>query len=216
MVSALVTLGRDQAYIGVMMDDLVTRTPREPYRMFTCRAEHRLLLRSDNADARLTPWAHALGLIDGHRWEAWTARHAELGGLRALFERKTLGAPTLADLARRQETSFPDLSRLVEERGSVATEPLLVERVVTEVRYAGYIVRQRADVRRQEREESAWFPVDLDPSVIQGLRNEARDALVRYRPGTLGQAGRVEGITPSDLTLVALAIRRHAPVFDSA
>jgi tRNA uridine 5-carboxymethylaminomethyl modification enzyme len=212
----LVTLGRDQAYIGVMMDDLVTRTPREPYRMFTSRAEHRLLLRADNADERLTPWAHELGLIDEHRWNAWTARHAELGRLRALFERKTPGAPTLADLARRQETSIPELSRLVEERGSIATEPPLVERVATELQYAGYIVRQRAEVRRQERNESTRIPVDLQPSVIQGLRNEARDALARYRPATLGQAARVEGITPADLTLIALAIRRHEPAADTA
>jgi tRNA uridine 5-carboxymethylaminomethyl modification enzyme len=211
----LVTLGRDQAYIGVMMDDLVTRTPREPYRMFTSRAEHRLLLRADNADERLTPWAREHGLVDDHRWAAWTARHAELERLRALFEHKTTGVPTLADLARRQETSVPELSRLAEERGAVETETPLVERVATELQYAGYIVRQRAEVRRQERNESTRIPIDLQPAVIQGLRNEARDALSRYRPATLGQAARVEGITPADLTLIALAIRRHTRAADT-
>ena len=211
-----VTLGRDQAYIGVMMDDLVTRTPREPYRMFTSRAEHRLLLRADNADERLTPWAREHGLIDDLRWEAWTTRHAELGRLRALFDQKTPGAPTLAELARRQETSIPELSSLAEARGAAPTQPPLVERIATELQYAGYIVRQRAEVRRQERNESTRIPVDLQPSSISGLRNEARDALTRYRPATLGQAARVEGITPADLTLIALAIRRHQPATDTA
>ena len=196
------------------MDDLVTRTPREPYRMFTSRAEHRLLLRADNADERLTPWAREHGLVDENRWEAWTARHAELGRLRALFDQKTPGAPTLAELARRQETSITELSRLAEERGAASTQPPLVERVATELQYAGYIVRQRAEVRRQERNESTRIPVDLQPSAISGLRNEARDALSRYRPATLGQAARVEGITPADLTLIALAIRRHRSAVD--
>ncbi len=198
-----------------MMDDLVTRTPREPYRMFTSRAEHRLLLRADNADERLTPWAREHGLIDDHRWAAWTSRHDELERLRTLFEHKIQGAPTLAELARRQETSIPELSKLAEERGAVETAAPLVERVATELQYAGYIVRQRAEVRRQQRNESTRIPIVLQPATIQGLRNEARDALSRYRPATLGQAARVEGITPADLTLIALAIRRHSRPADT-
>ena len=204
---ALCTLGRDQAYIGVMMDDLVTRTPREPYRMFTSRAEHRLLLRSDNADARLTPWGHALGLIEPVRWEAWTRREQQLQVIRMIFAADN---ERISREARRQDTPLEDIETLCRQDAMCPDAPALLERVLTEVRYEGYIERQHRDVARQKREESVSIPDDLDPAGIQGLRNEARDALLRYRPGTLGQAGRIEGITPSDLTLVAIAIKRRS------
>jgi len=204
---ALCTLGRDQAYIGVMMDDLVTRTPREPYRMFTSRAEHRLLLRSDNADARLTPWGHALGLIEPDRWKAWARREQQLEMIRKIFAADN---ERISREARRQDTPLEDIERLCRHDAECPDEPALLERVLTEVRYEGYIERQHRDVARQKREESVLIPADLDPADIQGLRHEARDALLRYRPGTLGQAGRIEGITPSDLTLVAIAIKRRA------
>lgn len=206
----MLTLGRERAYIGVMMDDLVTRTPREPYRMFTSRAEHRLLLRADNADERLTPWGREHGLVDAPRWAAWCEREVSLGKLRTLFERRVTGTPTLGEQARRQDSQLPDLVRQAESLAGRAVDPRLLERVVTEERYAGYIVRQQAEVRRQARNESTRIPAELDPSAIKGLRNEARDALGRYRPATLGQAARVEGITPADLTLIALSIRRNA------
>ena len=201
------TLGRDQAYIGVMMDDLVTRTPREPYRMFTSRAEHRLLLRSDNADARLTPWAHARGLIEETRWEAWEQRECQLQVIRKIFAADN---ERISREARRQDTPLDRIESICRLDPECPDAPGLLERVLTEVRYEGYIERQHRDVARQKREESVLIPSDLDPAAIQGLRNEARDALLRYRPGTLGQAGRIEGITPSDLTLVAIAIKRRS------
>ena len=204
---ALCTLGRDQAYIGVMMDDLVTRTPREPYRMFTSRAEHRLLLRSDNADARLTPWGHALGLIEPVRWESWTRRERHLQVIRTIFAADN---ERISREARRQDTPLKEIEILCRHDAKCPDDPALLERVLTEVRYEGYIERQHRDVARQKREESVLIPADLEPAAIQGLRHEARDALLRYRPGTLGQAGRIEGITPSDLTLVAIAIKRRS------
>ena len=204
---ALCTLGRDQAYIGVMMDDLVTRTPREPYRMFTSRAEHRLLLRSDNADARLTPWGHALGLIEPVRWASWTRRERHLQVIRTIFAADN---ERISREARRQDTPLKDIETLCRHDAKCPEDPALLERVLTEVRYEGYIERQHRDVARQKREESVLIPADLDPAGIQGLRHEARDALLRYRPGTLGQAGRIEGVTPSDLTLVAIAIKRRS------
>ncbi len=204
---SLLTLGRDQAYIGVMMDDLVTRTPREPYRMFTSRAEHRLLLRSDNADARLTPWGRALGLIREDRWRAWEDRTRQLELIRKVFAADN---ERISREARRQDTPLDRIESLCRLDPGCPDAPALLERVLTEVRYEGYIERQHRDVARQKREESVLIPVDLDPREIQGLRHEARDALMRYRPGTLGQAGRIEGVTPSDLTLVAIAIKRRS------
>ena len=207
----LQTLGRDQAYIGVMMDDLVTRTPREPYRMFTSRAEHRLLLRSDNSDERLTRWGRELGLIDDARWNAWCTRSDELERLRTLCEVRSGGTPTLGELFKRQGSSLDDLICHARERGGVEPDVALLQRVATEYQYAGYIRRQSAEIKRQQRSESMLIPTDLDPHSISGLRNEAREALVRYQPATLGQAGRVEGITPADLTLISLEIRRNHP-----
>ncbi|MEE2680992.1 MAG: tRNA uridine-5-carboxymethylaminomethyl(34) synthesis enzyme MnmG [Planctomycetota bacterium] len=208
---SLETLGRDQAYIGVMMDDLVTRTPREPYRMFTSRAEHRLLLRSDNADERLTRWGRQLGLVDDERWDAWTVRSTELDRLRALCEIRTTGNVTLGELFKRQDSSLEELVHHAREHGGSDPDVHLLQRVATEYQYAGYIHRQAAEIKRQQRSESTRIPPDLDPQSISGLRNEAREALARYRPATLGQAARVEGITPADLTLISLEVRRtHA------
>ena len=203
------TLGRDQAYIGVMMDDLVTRTPREPYRMFTSRAEHRLLLRSDNADERLTQWGRDQGLVDDARWTAWSARSEELDRIRALCEVRTTGSPTLGELFKRQDSSVDSLVEHARQYGGIEPDVSLLQRVATEYRYAGYIRRQSAEIKRQKRSESMQIPSNLDPHSISGLRNEAREALARYQPATLGQAARVEGITPADLTLISLEIRRN-------
>lgn len=200
----LIRLGRDQAYLGVMMDDLVTKTPREPYRMFTSRAEHRLRLRSDNADERLTLLGRELGLVDDVRWNAFTHRRTQLDAIRAAFDRIIVEGKTLREYARRPETSLDQITaRLV---GSF--NRALVERVATEARYDGYITRQHAEIRRQKEADGHRIPEWLEIECVAGLRRETIETLTRFRPQTFGQAGRLAGITPADLSLLQIHIKR--------
>jgi tRNA uridine 5-carboxymethylaminomethyl modification enzyme len=200
-------LGREQAYIGVMLDDLVTKTPREPYRMFTSRAEHRLLLRADNADERLTPWGREVGLVDDTRWRAYRRRAATLDEIRARLDRCLVDGRPARALARRPETSVAEIAtRLGDD-----VDDALVERVMTEARYEGYVTRQQAEVRRRASAESQRLPPWLDYASIPGLRAEAVEVLDRFRPATMGQAERLSGVNPADLTLLAVMIRRGDP-----
>lgn len=233
-----VRVARSQAYIGVMMDDLVTRTPREPYRMFTSRAEHRLLLRADNADERLTGLGREWGLVGARRWRAWEERAERLSALRAgLVGTRASDGGTLADLARRPGTEVAALARALDgaaasagargrdagcggtalggvsarDRGvarDLVRNLALLDRVVTDLRYEGYVARQRAEIRRQAESEHVGIPAALVPEEVVGLRREAQEALGKFRPATLGQAGRLAGVSPADLTLIALAVKR--------
>jgi tRNA uridine 5-carboxymethylaminomethyl modification enzyme len=202
-----VRLGRDVAYLGVMMDDLVTRTPREPYRMFTSRAEHRLLLRADNADERLTPLGRELGLVCNRRWAAWKERETRLTTLRASLGAARREGKSLAELALRNDVSVEDLAAWLGDACGPAERSLL-DRVVHDIRYAGYVERQRAEVRRMRDSEEQRIPDWFDANAVTGLRREAAEVIARFRPATLGQASRLAGVNPADLTVVAVAIRR--------
>lgn len=221
-----VILRRDEAYIGVLIDDLVTKEIHEPYRMFTSRAEHRLVLRSDNADLRLTGLAHALGLVERHRAEAVERRReqtesliATLRGRRVFPSAATNGrleaagvAPlsseaTAEDLLRRPETSYAQLRAALDLPDAPAR---VVEQAEVEAKYGGYLAKQQREIDRVRRMETRRLPDSLDYTVIRGLRNEARQALLRFRPATLGQAARLAGINPADIAVLLVALERGA------
>ena len=220
---------RSEAYLGVLVDDLITRGVSEPYRMFTSRAEHRLMLREDNADLRLTEIGRKLGLVDDERWDAFSRKRdaisSELQRLkstwispssaRALEAEFVLGKPleheySLYDLLKRPNVSFCSLSELSIERGRVVDQ-LVAEQVEIQAKYAGYILRQEEEVTRQERYHSLALPVDFDYRTVRGLSTEAQQKLTAQRPQTLGQAARISGVTPAAISLLLVHLRRHSP-----
>lgn len=218
----LVRLARDQAYIGVMLDDLVTKVPVEPYRMFTSRAEHRLLLRSDNAATRLTPLGRAWGLVDDARWAVFAAKQRSRADLESTLQQATHEGERLIDLARRSEVGTVGLAVLLKQDGRVIdtfdTLATLQQRAVlaellADLHYAGYIERQRREVDRLASQEAQPLPADIDYAAVTGLRREAQLVLDKFKPATLGQAGRLEGVNPADLMVLSVYMnKRHQPV----
>jgi tRNA uridine 5-carboxymethylaminomethyl modification enzyme len=219
-------LRRDQAYIGVLVDDLVTKPQTEPYRIMTSRAEYRLLLRQDNADLRLTPIGYEVGLVSRRRYEEVERKRAlvqqELARLNETWlspSEKVNAALARADVApiddglhalalvRRPEGSYALIQEL-----SPPDEPLPVEvakQVEIEAKYAGYIARQQVEVDRVARLEKRRIPPDFDYSAIPGLRNEAREQLSQYHPLSVGQAARIPGVNPADVTILLVYLERR-------
>jgi len=198
-----VVLRRDQAYIGVLIDDLITKGTTEPYRMFTSRAEYRLLLRQDNADLRLTEIGNVIGTINSRNYASFIDKkkliESELERLGNTFE----GAVSLAQILKRNEVTYGNLP----QRDDSLPEEVKRQVEVT-IKYAGYIERQEMDVARFRQMEGKQIPDWLDYSAIVGLRNEARQKLSDHLPATLGQASRISGISPSDLSLVMVHMKR--------
>lgn len=218
--------GRDEAYIGVMIDDLITRGTAEPYRMFTSRAEYRLQLREDNADLRLTEQGRELGLVDDARWRRFEEKREAIAGLQAklskkwiraesdeaaaveqLWGKKLLKEASLMELLRRPET---DVERLLQFSDEADVDEQVAEQVAIQAKYAGYIDRQQTEINRTLRYEHLKLPDNVDYSLVSGLSNEVSEKLKKQRPETLGQASRIPGITPAAISLLLVHLKKKS------
>lgn len=218
---------RDEAYLGVLVDDLITRGVTEPYRMFTSRAEYRLSLREDNADLRLTAQGRELGLVDDARWAAFSAKQEAIAReserLRSTWVNPRILPPAeserilgkaieheynLFDLLRRPEVRYQDLLALPQV-GTGLSDLLQIEQLEIQAKYAGYIARQQEEIERAAANEETVLPDDMDYSVVPGLSREVQQKLAQFRPQTLGQASRIQGITPAAISLLIIHLKRH-------
>jgi tRNA uridine 5-carboxymethylaminomethyl modification enzyme len=219
---------RDQAYLGVLVDDLITRGTTEPYRMFTSRAEYRLLLREDNADQRLTEIGYGLGLVAEAQWRAFDRKREAIAReqqrLRDTWVRPdavpladqiaVLGEPLrreirALDLMARPQVDYRGIVRLTGEP-ELPVDPVVAEQIEIRCHYDGYIVRQQAEIDRSRDQESKSLPPNFDFSGVRGLSTEVREKLTRVRPTTLGQAARIPGVTPAAVSLLLIHLKRHS------
>jgi tRNA uridine 5-carboxymethylaminomethyl modification enzyme len=200
-----IILRRDQAYIGVLIDDLVTKGTAEPYRMFTSRAEYRLILRQDNADLRLSEIGRQVGLLPERRYRTFLAKRQSITAELERLEHTRSGADTLAQMLRRPEVRYRDLPG---HNPSLAEE--VAEQIEIELKYQGYIDRQEIEIERFKTLEKKRIPDRFDYASVPNLGNEARSKLVQIRPATLGQAARISGISPSDVAILTVWLKRAA------
>ena len=220
-------LRRDEAYMGVLIDDLSTMGTKEPYRMFTSRAEYRLILREDNADIRLTAKGHEMGLIDEPRWKAFNQKleaielerqrlkstwvypsHESTQALNVLLKNPVTKENTLEDLIRRPEMTYQTLMQIA-AFGPEIENRQAAEQVEIQIKYAGYIERQKDEIAKTLRNENTLIPMDFDFSQISGLSNEVVAKLTDTRPETIGKAGRISGITPAAVSLLLVYLKKH-------
>jgi len=200
-----IVLGRNQAYIGVLIDDLVTKGTVEPYRMFTSRAEYRLLLRQDNADHRLSPLGHEIGLLRDHHFRTFQIKQQAVEAEIKRLETTRQGTETLAQILRRPESSY----------ANVCDKPPLfplevAQQVEIAIKYAGYIARQETEVARFRNLEDKQIPQSFNYENVPSLRMEARQKFMKIRPATLGQASRISGVSPADISILMVWLKRAA------
>jgi len=208
-----VVLGRDEAYIGVMIDDLVTRPPDEPYRMFTSRAEYRLHLRSDNADMRLTPIGRRMRVVDDARWSAFERKRAAIEALETALHAYQLNGEAVTDVLRRPERSLRDILQHFPTSASDSIAPDVIDAVEIHAKYTGYLEREKRQIERHRKLEEKSIPDSFVYHAIAELRIEAREKFSRFRPRNLGQAARISGISPADIATLSLyLIHRRSPV----
>ena len=227
---------RDEAYIGVLIDDLITLGTNEPYRMFTSRAEYRLTLREDNADLRLTEKGRSLGLVSDTRWQLLNEKieiiEKELSNLKSswiqpnskaavrvnsLLDKPISREQNLADLLSRPRVSYDSLIKAVQEQpftevkfNSAADQAR--KQVEVHLKYQGYIDRQSEEISRMKRQEDTRLPEDLDYEIMQGLSNELKQKLIKARPENIGRASRIPGMTPAALSLILVYLKKHKSI----